>query len=386
MRTISLGELGQIVSGATPRTGVSDYWDGDIPWVTPADLSDHEGIYFHRHTRRITAKGLTECSANLLPPNTILFSSRAPIGHSAVTTFPLCTNQGFKSIIAGEHLDPVFGYFALQWVTPTIIARGRGATFAEVTKEIMEEIELPFCDIPEQRRIAAQLEQADRLRRTRRYTLDLSDTFLPATFRRMFGDDVQAFKKWEVRTLDECCARITDGTHLTPKFEESGVPFVFVKNISNGEISFETEKFVSDETFHELTRRCPIETNDVLYTIVGATYGQAVVVKDRVKFAFQRHVAHLKPDSAVIDPVYLGTMMQFPIIKRQADVWARGAAQPTINLKELRDFRIPLPPLAQQRAFAAIVAQHERLRATQRESLRQAEHLFQTLLHRAFTA
>jgi type I restriction enzyme S subunit len=130
MNAVPLGELGYIVSGSTPKTHVADYWNGDIPWVTPADLSAHEGIYFHGSPKRITKKGLESCSAKILPPGSILFSSRAPIGHSAVTRIPLCTNQGFKSIVPNKRLHPVYGYFALKFITPLIVAQGRCATFA----------------------------------------------------------------------------------------------------------------------------------------------------------------------------------------------------------------------------------------------------------------
>jgi type I restriction enzyme, S subunit len=384
MRTVQLGELGEIVSGSTPKTTVPKYWDGDIPWVTPADLSNHEGIYFQGKPKRITKAGYESCSTTMLPPRSILFSSRAPIGHCAVTTYPVCTNQGFKSIIPNKNFDPVYGYFALKFITPTIIAKGRGATFVEINKELIEEVEVPFCDLPDQQRIAGQLEYADRLCRMRRYALELGDTLLPAAFNSIFGSEAECLKRWPVARLDDCCRRITDGTHLTPKFLSAGVPFIFVRNVDNGSIDFTTDKFISEEMHRQLYSRCPVERGDVLYTIVGATYGQAVPVGDFTKFAFQRHIAHLKPDDQIVMPKFLASVMQFPVVKTQADRWARGAAQPTINLKELKEFKIPVPPLPLQEQFAALVARHERLRTVQRESLRQAEHLFQTLLHQAF--
>lgn len=263
-------------------------------------------------------------------------------------------------------------------------AQSTGATVPHLDRQVLEELELPLPDLSEQKRIAALLERADRLRRTRRYALELSDTFLPATFNAMFGSPFEAFRRWPIDRLDDCCLRITDGTHLTPKFLCEGVPFIFVKNIENGRIDYRTDKFISEETHCELYRRCPIEEHDILYTIVGATYGQAAAVGNFTKFAFQRHVAHLKPDRVKVIPQFLVTIMQLPIVKAQADRWARGAAQPTINLKELKEFLIPIPPIPRQQHFAAMVARHEHLRAEQREAVRQADHLFHSLLHRAF--
>src|SRR3989338_2390316 len=107
LEKVPIGELGEIVSGSTPATHVKEYWDGDIPWITPADLSNHTGVFFRGKLRTITRKGYKSCSTRMLPAESIIFSSRAPIGHCAVTTFPLCTNQGFKSIIPNERLHAV---------------------------------------------------------------------------------------------------------------------------------------------------------------------------------------------------------------------------------------------------------------------------------------
>lgn len=260
-----------------------------------------------------------------------------------------------------------------------------GATVPHVSRDVLENLGIPLPSLSKQQRIAEQLEQADRLCHTRRYAHELSDGFLPATFSSMFGSKDECLKRWRVARLDDCCHRITDGTHLTPEFLPAGVPFIFVRNVDNGSIDFRTDKFISEEMHQQLYGRCPVERGDVLYTIVGATYGQAVPVENFTKFAFQRHIAHLKPDGQVILPKFLASVMQLPVVKVQADRWARGAAQPTINLKELKDFKIPVPPLPLQELFAKLVERHEHLRATQREALRQAEHLFQTLLHRAFS-
>jgi type I restriction enzyme S subunit len=184
--------------------------------------------------------------------------------------------------------------------------------------------------------------------------------------------------------LSDVTRRITDGTHLTPAFVKHGVPFIFVKNVKNGAIDFQTDKFISEDEHRTLYKRCPIEQGDVLYTIVGATYGQAAAVGCFTKFAFQRHIAHLKPDAGKILPAFLGTVMQFPFVKKQADRWARGAAQPTINLKELRNFEIPLPALVLQCEFTHKVSSVERLKAAHRASLDRLDSLFTVLLYRAF--
>jgi type I restriction enzyme, S subunit len=329
----------------------------------------------------------------IVQPGDVLLSKIVPHIRRA---WVVGNNRGRRIIASGEWI--VFrsdrfhpNYLRHLLVAETFYARfmqtvaGVGGSLVRARPAQVADIEISLPPMSEQQRVSLRLEKADRLRRMRRYALELSDTFLPGAFNSIFGSEAECLKRWRVIRLEDCCHRITDGTHLTPAFGSAGVPFIFVKNVDNGTIDFRTDKFISEEMYRQLYTRCPVQRGDVLYTIVGATYGQAVLVGDFTKFAFQRHIAHLKPDDRVVLPKFLASIMQYPVVKTQADRWARGAAQPTINLKELKEFKIPIPPLSLQGEFAALVTRHERLLAVQRESLRQAEHLFQTLLHQAFS-
>lgn len=260
----------------------------------------------------------------------------------------------------------------------------RGAGLKHIAKGYIQSIKVPLPPIYEQRRIAAILDQADALRAKRREALAQLDSLAQSVFIEMFGDPTNNHYRVKCVHLSEVTSRITDGTHLTPKFINAGVPFIFVKNFNNGQIDFQTDKFISEEEHAALYKRCPVEQGDVLYTTVGATYGQAVAIGTFTKFAFQRHVAHLKPDAKKIHPGFLGIVMQLPFVKRQADRWARGAAQPTINLTELRQFEIPLPTLTMQREFAKQVTAVDKLKSAHRTSLTELDTLFASLQHRAF--
>ena len=380
-----LDECTEIVAGATPSTSDNAFWGGDICWATPKDLSDLAGSLISDTPRKLTRAGLDSCSSTILPIGSVLFSSRAPIGHVAVNTVPMATNQGFKSFIPKPSLlDAKFLYWWLRTNRAYLESLGNGATFKEVSKTVVARIEIPLPLLTEQRRIAEVLDRAEALRAKRRAALAQLDALTQSLFLDLFGDPASNPKKLRQVPLSEITTRITDGTHLTPKFVDSGVPFIFVKNVRNGAIDFETDKYISEEEHAALYKRCPVEVGDILYTTVGATYGQAALVGSFIKFAFQRHLAHLKPDVNKVVPTFLGTMMQLPLVKRQADRWARGAAQPTINLKELREFIVPLPPLPLQHEFARRVTAVEKLKTAQRASLAELDALFATLQHRAF--
>ncbi len=222
------------------------------------------------------------------------------------------------------------------------------------------------------------------MRRTRRYALELSDTYLRSVFLEMFGDPAENPKSWKISELNDVCNKVTDGTHQPPVFTPSGIPFIFVQNIAQGEIDFSNTRYVSEETYHQLTRNTKVDKGDIIYSSVGVSFGVAVQVSTNRKFTFQRHIAHLKPKHDEVNSVFLSAQMNNPFVYSQAARASRGAAQPTVNLGDIKEFKVIIPPLPLQEKFAAIVQKSDRIRAQQRESLRQAEHLFQTILHRAF--
>ena len=155
----TIGDVFEIVGGATPRTDNSEYWDGDIPWVTPDDLSRHSDVQIFRGRRSITDAGFASTSAHMLPQNSVLFSSRASIGYTAIAANPLCTNQGFKSLIPPCGVEPLYVYWFLRYATPTIRERASGTTFKEVSKKRMAAVPFILPPSNEQRRIVAAIEE-----------------------------------------------------------------------------------------------------------------------------------------------------------------------------------------------------------------------------------
>ena len=136
-----ISDIGNVVGGATPSTKKPEnYEKGTIAWITPKDLSTFTERYIRRGERNITETGLKSCSTYLLPKNTVLFSSRAPIGYVAIAANEVCTNQGFKSVVPNDNIDPLFLYYLLKYNKKKIERAGSGTTFKEVSGKTMKDI------------------------------------------------------------------------------------------------------------------------------------------------------------------------------------------------------------------------------------------------------
>lgn len=158
-----ISDIGTVVGGATPSTKKAEnYENGTIAWITPKDLSAFSGRYIKRGERNITKIGLKSCSTQLLPKDTVLFSSRAPIGYVAIAENEVCTNQGFKSIIPNENTDPLFLFYLLKYNKNAIESMGSGTTFKEVSGNAMKNIVVRVpVDIKAQKQIAQLLGSID---------------------------------------------------------------------------------------------------------------------------------------------------------------------------------------------------------------------------------
>ena len=155
--------------------------------------------------------------------------------------------------------------------------------------------------------------------------ISMLDNLVKARFVEMFG----ACKN--MLSMNELCSVITDGTHQPPKFQKSGIPFIFVSNLANNTVTYDTEKFISQETYSELYKRTPIEIGDLILSTVGSYGHPAVVVKDK-KFLFQRHIAYLKPKCNIVNSFYLHSALLAPDGQRQIEGKVKGIAQKTLNL------------------------------------------------------
>lgn len=152
-----LNYLGAICSGGTPDTEVAEYWNGDIAWCTPSDITKLDTKYIESTEVKITAKGLKESSATLLPPRSIVVCTRATIGNAAICNTEIATNQGFKNIIPNEKTNPEWLYYIIIYSKPRLVRFGCGSTFLEVSKKDFSRFKIAVPPLAEQRKIAEVL-------------------------------------------------------------------------------------------------------------------------------------------------------------------------------------------------------------------------------------
>jgi type I restriction enzyme S subunit len=156
---LALKKRFQIIGGSTPKSDTESFWDGDILWATPSDLSKRDSVYMNDTQRKITAAGLASCGTTLVPARSIVLSTRAPIGSLAIAQTEMCTNQGCKSLVPSE--DAITEYFAylLSISSTELNIRGKGTTFLELSGDELGAFKVPTPPLPEQTQIAAFLDR-----------------------------------------------------------------------------------------------------------------------------------------------------------------------------------------------------------------------------------
>ena len=238
-------------------------------------------------------------------------------------------------------------------------------------------MEIPFPSKEQQQYAVDVLEKASNMTTLYQQQLQKLDELVKARFVELFGPCQS------MASMDELCSIITDGTHQPPKFHSDGIPFIFVSNLVKNTVTYNAEKFISEETYSELYKRTPIEVGDLLLSTVGSYGHPAVVVEDR-KFLFQRHIAYLKPKRDIVNSFYLHAALLSSDSQRQIEEKVKGIAQKTLNLSEIRKILIPLPSIEDQNAFEVFVKQTDKSKAAVQKALDEAQLLFDSLMQKYF--
>lgn len=300
------------------------------------------------------------------------------IGRKGTINSPIFVNEKFWNIdtafglYPNEGVDSKYFYYYCKKFDFTKIQSG--AAIPSLTrKDILKQKFIIPCLI-EQQGIAKELDSIQAMIDGYKAQLHDLDELIKSIFNNTFGDIHSNPNNFDIKLMQDVCSKITDGTHNPPKFVDSGIPFIFVSNIANYEISYLAKKHIDDASYNELWKSTPVEVGDVVYTSVGS-YGNPAIVRTDKKFMFQRHIALLKPKHDIIESEYLKWFLISPSGREQADNKAIGAAQKTLNLKAIKSFKIIVPPKEKQLSFTAQVEILEKQRTLLQEQLADAEQL-----------
>lgn len=350
---VELDQLADIRGGATPSRSNTSFWNGDIPWVTPTDLpKPGEGVVDVENTAdTITGEALASCSASLMPPGTVLFSTRASIGKIGIAAVPLSTNQGFANLIPLPCLESRYLAWCLHFYAGRIASLAGSTTFKEVPKSALKRFRIPLPPLSKQRRIVAILDQADRLRRLRVEANAKAERILSALFIRRFGEPSSNTMGWPVRPLGEVGdldrGRSRHRPRNDPKLLGGPYPLVQTAEVANSGGRIREYSQTYSEFGLAQSRIWPAGT---LCITIAANIARTGVLEFSACF----------PDSVVgfvPGPNITTEYVQFFLfhVRRLLERDAPQVAQKNINLKVLKSLMIPLPPMEFQRQFSTHV-------------------------------
>lgn len=377
-----LGDIFDLQMGKTPSRNNISYWEnGSHDWVSIADLGNYQK-YVGATKEKITDIAVETTGMKVVPSNTVIMSFKLSLGKAAITKEPVYTNEAIMAFIPTGKYDVLPDYFyylfaGRDWSSDT----HRAVMGTTLNKTTLATINVRVPSLDEQRKIAAVLDKIGDLTAKRRRQLDKLDELVKSRFVEMFGDYLD--NQDEKVTLADVCRIITDGTHQPPEFVSSGIPFLFVSNIVTNKITYEAEKFISEETYNELIKRTPIELGDILLSTVGS-YGHPAIVESDKRFCFQRHIAYLKPKTEMVDSMYLHSAILSDDVQRQIEKDVKGIAQKTLNLSEIRKIKVSLPSMESQKRFAEMVTHIDKIKLQVHASLDKLEMLKKAIMQEYF--
>lgn len=398
-RTAQLGDVCEFIRGITfpGGEGKPEPFHDSVACITTSGVQQDVAW----NSRRFVQRTRVTNPKQMLQGGDILIStanSRALVGKSCLVhrpPFP-CTFGAFVTV-ARPQGDVHPPYLAYWMTTRTYLAwclkqSSSTTNISNLRVSDLEELEFPLPELAEQKRIAAQLEQADRLRRIRRYALGLADAFLPAAFLELFGDPATnplGFERVQVATL---FAETRDGAKCGPfgsalkkhEYVASGIPVWTMNNVGANEFIEEGCLYITAGKYEELSAYAA-QNGDILISRAGTVGRMAIVRTGQPRSIIHSNIIRLSLNHAVVLPIYFVSLMTWFAPRVAKLKRGQESAYTFMSTGSLRELQIQLPPLPLQQQFAAVVTRLERLRAVQREALREAEHLFATLLHRAFT-
>ena len=370
-----LGDICTVVSGSTPKSNIPEYWDGDIKWITPAELTEQCYIITDS-ARHITELGVQKTGLKPFPAGTVILSSRAPIGKTAIAGCEMFCNQGFKNLICSDQINNRYLYWFLTCNTDYLNSLGRGATFKEISKGIVEDIEIPLPSISKQVEIAEKFEKVSDLIALRKEQLAKLDQLVNSRFVELFGH-----KGYPEDSLLNLC-NVIDYRGKTPEKVENGLPFITAKNVRMHQMNLEPREYISKETYDKVMVRGFPKEGDVVFTTEAPLGNVCRIPHFDTEFYIGQRIVTLQTEK--LEPIYLEYALSSDDFKTKYMGKSSGSTVTGIRVRLLEQLTIPVPPMELQEQFATFVEQTQKSKLAIQQSLDKLELLKKSLMQEYF--
>lgn len=377
MGRYKLGEICEIVSGSTPETGVAEYWDGNVKWITPAEIDD-ESYIISDSVRKITELAVKKTGLSSFPAGTVILSSRAPIGKVAIAGCEMYCNQGFKNLICSEKINNRYLYWFLKGNTEYLNSLGRGATFKEISKQIVSAIEIDVPDISRQVEVVYQLEKVSKIIQLRKQQLQKLDELVKARFVELFGDLKTNPKGWPVLPFP-AFAKI-DGNMTTDYKKYADYPHIGIDRIEKGTGELKGYRTVREDGV--ISGKYIFTPQHIIYSKIRPNLNK--VALPAFEGLCSADAYPILPNRENCNRVFLAVAMRSEYYLEYILQFSSRTNLPKVNRKEIAGFRMPLPPLPLQEQFAAFVEQVDKSKFVVQKALDEAQTLFDSLMQQYF--
>ena len=351
-----LGELSNIVGGGTPSTSNPEYWDGDIDWYAPAEIGEQS--YVSKSKKTITELGLKKSSARILPVGTVLFTSRAGIGNTAILAKEATTNQGFQSIVPDQNkLDSYFIFSRTNELKRYGEVTGAGSTFVEVSGKQMSKMSIMVPELSEQQKIGSFFKQLDDTIALHQRKLDLLKEQKKGYLQKMFpknGAKVPELRfagfadDWEERKFFESIASTIDFRGRTPKklgmdWSESGYLALSALNVKNGYIDPLADAHYGDENLYKKWMSGKeLKKGQVLFT-TEAPMGNVAQVPDNNGYILSQRTVAFETKEDMMTNDFLAVLLKSPLVFNNLSALSSGGTAKGVSQKSLKGLSITVP-------------------------------------------